>query len=479
MAEIRCPLWEGAQVSRAASVLVTSQGHVKYEEAGLVVNATAQRLAHQGWGRGDRIAISMPQDWRYIMLLMAMFRRGLVACPLDPKIPGAVLAERVTQAGACAIITSEGETPDGFSSGVQSVSAGDLVVMFNVGQDEETGHMLDLSAPATVVFTSGSEGRPKAVLHTIGNHYYSALGSNRNVRVRSKDLWLLSLPLYHVGGLGILFRSFLGGAGIVLPDPGEDLVESICERNPTHVSMVPTQLRRFLHSRDQWQDDHSLRAILVGGAPVPESLVAGALALHLPIYTTYGLTEMSSQVATCPPHASPEKRASTGIPLRYSEVRLAPDGEILVRGRTRFAGYVDGDQLAEPFDNDGWYATGDMGEIDSDGFLTVRGRKDHMMISGGENIFPEEIEQALCSLPGIDEAVVVAVPNEEYGERPVAFVRTTALNESLPELARALRDCLPSFKIPDVCMPWPEEIAKNGLKADRSSLTDLARRSIG
>jgi O-succinylbenzoic acid--CoA ligase len=211
----------------------------------------------------------------------------------------------------------------------------------------------------------------------------------------------------------------------------------------------------------------------MGGGPVPPSLVDEALARGLPLHTSYGLTEMSSQVTTTRPGASLEELRTAGRVLPNREVSISEEGEILVRGETLFAGYAEGEKLDRPLEAEGWFHTRDLGEIDESGYLRVGGRMDNLFISGGENIQPEEIEEALCRLDGIDEAVVVPVLDEEFGARPVAFVR--AAGRKPEELAQELEPLLPRFKIPISFYPWPEE-APRDMKADRAALGERARR---
>ena len=200
------------------------------------------------------------------------------------------------------------------------------------------------------------------------------------------------------------------------------------------------------------------------------------MARGLPVFTSYGLTEMASQVTTTRPGAGAAERETSGRLLPHRLLRIAADGEILVRGETRFRGYVDEAMLHEPFDAEGWYATGDLGRLGEDSLLRVEGRKDNLFISGGENVQPEEIESALAACEGVAQAVVVPVPDAEFGYRPVAFVR---LEGRVPEedLRRALERRLPRFKMPRVFLPWPEEYAE-GLKPDRRRLRELASRLL-
>ena len=172
------------------------------------------------------------------------------------------------------------------------------------------------------------------------------------------------------------------------------------------------------------------------------------------------------------------KRSTTGQILRYREVSISEDGEILVRGHTRFQGYVDGDRLETPFDENGWFGTGDIGDFDADGYLTVTGRKDNMFISGGENIQPEEIEKAFRAVQGVADAIVVPVDNEEFGQRPVAFVQMLGGAGANEGIRDAVAQSLPRYKIPDHILPWPDDAVALGIKPDRSALRTIAEKSL-
>jgi O-succinylbenzoic acid--CoA ligase len=187
------------------------------------------------------------------------------------------------------------------------------------------------------------------------------------------------------------------------------------------------------------------------------------------------MTEMSSQVTTTGPGATREHLRTAGRLLPYRALCIADDGEILVRGATLFQGYLGSDGVIDAaVGAEGWFHTRDLGWLDEDGRLQVTGRKDHQFISGGENIQPEEVEAALLRLPGVTRAVVVPVPDTEYGERPVAFVDGPP-DERLLTLAAELDEELPRFKIPDVVYPWPAG-ANGRFKLDRQAFRRLAQR---
>ncbi len=475
MAEIKCPIWEASQISPEEGFIVSPDGNLKFSEAEQLVTGTVERLVGFGWNTGDRVAVQMPNDWRCVILLFAMLRRGIVACPIDWRVPAEGVEYLMDRCGAIALITHD-EASDMQVGGDRGVFPATKVIgLFSSGSSATGPAMLDLTRPATIIFTSGSCGEAKAVLHLVSNHYYNALGSNRNLRLRSKDRWLMSLPMHHVSGIGIVFRCCIAGSAIVFPDPAESISDAMYLHDPTHVSMVAVQLRRFLRERESWRGDRQLRAILVGGGPVPPGVLAETVEAGLPVFMTYGLTEMASQVTTVGLDTPPFKRSTSGRALRYGEVRIAKDGEIEVRGPSRFSGYVEGGDLVCPFDDDGWYATGDLGALDGEGFLTVHGRKDNMFVSGGENVYPEEIESVLCGMPGVEEAVVVAIDDDEFGKCPAAFVKSKGNEFNAVEASAALEEKLPKFKIPNTWHPWPHEAGYNRLKIDRSLFQRLVK----
>jgi o-succinylbenzoate---CoA ligase len=470
---VPCPLRSAARRSPGAPAIIGAGASLAYGELDLRVSVAAARVRELGFGAGDRVALYLPKDERYLVLLLALIRTGCVACLLSTRLPPRGAAPLPERTACRALISTSEEILK--APGVRTLRPEDLLSGGTATRDgSQTSEelWLALDRPATVVFTSGSAGVPKAALHTFRNHYFSARGSNTNIALAPGDRWLHSLPLYHVGGLSIVFRCLLAGATVVLPEPGASLGEAVA--GATHVSLVPTQLSRLL--REGGFEAGRLEAVLLGGGPLPTSLVDEAADLGLPIHTSYGLTEMASQVTTTPPGASRKELRTSGRLLPHREVGISGDGEILVRGETLFAGYVEGDAVYRPLDADGWFHTGDIGDLSENGYLRVLGRKDNLFVSGGENIQPEEIEEALLSLEGVEEAVVVPISDPEFGARPVAFVRTADGIVEPDAFARVLRMVLPGFKIPVDFYAWPEEAGSGAMKVDRAFFRERARR---
>ena len=317
---------------------------------------------------------------------------------------------------------------------------------------------------------------PKAALHTVGNHVASARGVIERMGLEAGDRWLLDLPLYHVGGLGVVVRCALAGAAMALPAPGMGTAEAVRALRPTHASFVSTQLRRLLDG--EHGDASSLRAVLLGGSAIPASLLDRAAERGLPVATSYGLTEMTSTVTATAPGADRPDTDTSGTLLDGRTLRITDDGEIEVGGAALFAGYVSAGGLVPPGE---WFATGDLGYLDADGRLVVTGRRGLLFVSGGENVQPEAIEAALLALDGVAEAVVVPVPDAEFGFRPAAFVRPAgaappdpawASGQAADAIRAALRRTLPGFMVPTAIYLWG---GAGGMKPDRPALAEKAR----
>jgi len=442
-----------------------------YADLDQAIPEVAATLSGLGIEKSERIAILRDADADYIILLFALWRIGAVAVPINPAFPAGQIGRLLAQINCRAVICNAESRALAEDTGIWIIentnwrTAADL---------DDSNILFPLDNDATIIFTSGSSGQAKAVLHSLGNHYYNALGANKNMPLVPGDRWLLSLPLYHVGGLAIPFRVFFAGAALVILKNQSRLAETIDRFRVTHVSLVGTQLYRLLKSPGLPKFRRNLKAVLLGGSRISNSLLEQAHEYGFPIHTSYGCTEMASQVATTAPGDLSATLKTSGRVLDHREIKIASDGEFLVRGKTLFRGYVEGNTIRSATNREGWFATGDLGKLDKNNNLIVLGRKDNMFISGGENIFPEEIEQVLNKLDNVIESIVVGVTDQEFGMRPVAFLQT--IDDTLPDPANIneqLSGELPRFKIPRHIFLWPANKEK-GLKADRQQFARLA-----
>ncbi|MDP8080073.1 o-succinylbenzoate--CoA ligase [Phocoenobacter skyensis] len=269
-----------------------------------------------------------------------------------------------------------------------------------------------LKEPATFTLTSGSSGDPKAVVHSINNHLASAVGVCELMNFTQHHSWLLSLPLFHVSGQGIVWRWLLQGATLYIDENKQSIWNTLSK--VTHASLVPTQLQRYLAWLGERKGDQT---ILLGGAHIPQELVATAMAKNITILTSYGLTEMASTVTA-------ERNAldNVGKPLTNREIHIC-NNEIWVKGKSLALGYWLKGKIVPLTNPQGWFETKDLGYWNQKNQLVITGRKDNMFISGGENIQPEEIERVLFQSDLVQNIIVVPVKDDEFGERPVALVQ--------------------------------------------------------
>lgn len=341
------------------------------------------------------------------------------------------------------------------------------------------GEPLDPTAPATALSTSGSTGSPRAVVHSLANHLYSAAGSAANLPLSGDDRWLVAMPMSHVSGLSILFRCLLAGATALIARSGsfrsaaggaDDAWELLPQA--TRLSVAPAQLRRLIAAPAERR--RALRSVLVGGQAAPPALLARARDAGIPVLPTYGSTEMASQVATAARGAALPPGAS-GAVLPHRRLRIR-GGRIEVGGDTLFSGYLTADGVEPPpLSPGGWFRTGDCGHLNAGGVLTVTGRADGMFVSGGENVAPQEIEEALGAHPAVATAVVVPAPDPEFGFRPVAFVEPAGGRLPKEDLRALVAERLPRFKHPVRYLPMPAGALTPAGKPDRARLTAIAR----
>jgi O-succinylbenzoic acid--CoA ligase len=321
---------------------------------------------------------------------------------------------------------------------------------------------------------------------TFGNHFWSATGSAFNLGVRGDDRWLAVLPLFHVGGLAILLRSVLYGTTAIVHESFDaaHANRAIDYEGVTIVSVVANMLQRMLDERGDRPYPASLRCMLLGGGPAPEPLLRRCEAIGVPVVQTYGLTEAASQVATLAPEDALPKLGSAGKPLFGTEVRIVDTtgpcaagaaGEIVVRGPTVSPGYLNRREESTRALRNGWLHTGDIGYLDDDGYLYVLDRRDDLIVSGGENVYPAEIEAVLQTHPAVAEAGVWGVEHARWGQVPVAAVVLRDNLATAPELLiEYCKERLAAYKVPSR-IEFTNELPRNA--AGKLLRSELRRRT--
>jgi O-succinylbenzoic acid--CoA ligase len=401
------------------TALVADGAEMTYAELEAEATWVARRLAAHGVRRGSTAALTMHPRREQVVLLHALMKVGAALLPLGP---------RLTEAERATIVSAVDPIIDLDDPGHLTQTEADMPLL---GEH-------DMDAICCRVLTSGSTGTPRPIPLSYGNFLWNAVGSAFNIGVLPEDRWLCCVPLSHIAGLGIVMRSVIYGTTAVIHDGFDvDRVAEALEREDiTLLSLVTTMLTRLL---DAGVDLSGPRAILVGGGPVPEGALEEAIAKGATVVQTYGLTETCSQVTTLAPADAKRKLGSAGRPLLTTHLRIR-EGEILIQGPTVAPGSAD---------PDGWLHTGDLGHIDEEGFLYVRDRIDDMIVSGGENVIPAEVEEVLLRHPAVAEAAVIGREDPEWQQAVTAVVVLSNGSDATPdELRRHCAESLAGFKVP-------------------------------
>ncbi|NDL65268.1 o-succinylbenzoate--CoA ligase [Acerihabitans arboris] len=404
---------------------------------------------------GSGVALRGKNSLELLLAYLAALQCGARALPLNPHLPAELLAERLPtlniEFGWCARDVS-------WPGAITPLSVADISSAAAAIPPWQVNRL------ATLTLTSGSSGLPKAAAHTFAAHLASARGVIRLMDFQRRHGWLLSLPLYHVSGQGIVWRWLAVGATLAL---AQDLRLEQALAGCTHASLVPTQLWRLLQGDPERL---SLRDVLLGGAMIPLELTQRAEALGVRCWCGYGLTEFASTVCAKRADAS----SGVGLPLAGREVRLV-DGEVWLRGGGMASGYWQQGRLVPLADGDGWFHTRDGGRF-VDGELHINGRLDNVFFCGGEGVQPEDIERILAKHPAVRQSYVVPVEDEEFGQRPVAVLEADA---SFTELRAWLEPQLAPWQRPVAYLSLfhviPDLLTAGGIKIVRSQLTRLAQ----
>jgi O-succinylbenzoic acid--CoA ligase len=434
-----------ATPDRTAVIDAETGARTTYARFDTMVDGLASALTERAPAVG-RVGLLIENRWAFALSYFAVARLGGAVVPLNSRLPADRLGDQLSRASVDLLVCDRDCEPR-----ARAVPAPRLQVLpvacshpadvrglladgESVDQTGSSGVEPTVAPPDTeqvVLFTSGTTGEPKGVRLTRRNLVASAAGSAARLGVHAGDSWLVSLPMYHMGGLAPLVRSTLFGTTTVLGSTFEAASTAReCEAfDITGISLVPTMLSRLLDAG--WNPAGPLRFVLLGGAPASRDLVRRAVDRGVPVCPTYGTTETASQVATATPSEAADVPGSVGRPLAVTDVSvLAPDGqpvdtgdrgEVVVDGPTVTPGYLDAGQTDAAFGPAGFH-TGDIGYRDEAGRLWVTGRLDDRIVTGGENVDPDRVADVLGAHEGIDAAAVVGIPDDEWGERVGALV---------------------------------------------------------
>lgn len=430
-------------------------------------NRLAQVLHARGVVRGDRVAFLLANGVEVIDLWLASVKLGLIAVPINVLYQAREIAHIVADAEPSAVITTidrAGDLPaDARMWDVYELSR-DAATLIDVSGIRPTliqDTVCDADTPLALVYTSGTTGASKGAVLTHGNFAGNGLVLNASWGMTSADRLLTTLPLFHVHGLGNAIHAWLlSGCHMKLTRRFEasKAADWFASYQPTVFFGVPTMYVRLLELDATTSREIGARARLFvsGSAPLPAHVLEAFRAQfgHV-ILERYGMTETLMNISN--PYIGERRAGTVGLPLPLTTVRIVDErgndvqdgvsGELWVRGPHVCAGYWRKPDVTAAAFADGWFRTGDIGVRASDGYITLEGRRSELIISGGFNIYPREIEELLLEQPGIREATVVGAPDASRGEIPIAYVVSDSLIDT-ERLSAVLRTQLASFKVP-------------------------------
>ena len=460
-------------------------------------SSLAAGLATMGVGRGDRVGLLMSNRPEFVVVVVACARLGAIVAPFNLRFTAPELAFVVGDAD-CTVVVTEAALRPGLSLAL--AAAPTLAVV-----DADDGTLAGLcstTAPPPIVdvqpddplficYTSGTTGDPKGAVLTHRSWFYSAMvralqgGINRNDRI------LLPFPLAFTGGLALAMVALWSGATLVLEpafEPGRAL-QLIEQQRITVFMAVPTLFQQMaLHPDFATTDISSIRCASSGGASVPVPLLRTYLDRGITMTQTYSLTEVSASGITLPYHQSLERVGSCGVPAMHSQARIVDEagnevppgtvGEIAIKGPEVMAGYWRNPEATAATLRDGWCHTGDLGVMDADGYFAVVDRAKDMLISGGLNVYPAEIERQLAGIAGVIELAVIGVPDERWGETPAVIAVTDGTPLDGAAVLGRCAEALADFKLPRYLVvrdePLPRNMSGKVLKAElRREYADL------
>ncbi|PAV27728.1 o-succinylbenzoate--CoA ligase [Virgibacillus profundi] len=415
----------------------------------------AKKLAQAGITKGTHVGILAKNEIPMVAAVHALSYLGAVGVLLNIRLTDEEINYQLKDAEVSLVLTS-----DHLKEGTEYFQAETIQSFSEIAALEESEvslcNELDLDDTFTIIYTSGTTGFPKGVIHTYGNHWWSAIGSALNLGIHENDKWLVPLPIFHVSGLSTMIKSLIYGMQIFLLEKFDESIvhQAILHKGVTIVSVVTVMVQRLINKLGDNHYPESLRCLLLGGGPAPRPLLEKGKARNIPVFQSYGMTETASQIVTLSPKDALEKIGSAGKPLFPAQLKIEQTskddlvGEIHVKGPMVTKGYFKNEAANNKALKTGWLATGDLGYLDDEGFLFVVERRNDLIISGGENIYPSEIESVISGMDQVREVGVVGKKHETWGQVPIAFIVVDSQSISPRDILVYAEKRLAKYKLP-------------------------------
>ena len=427
-------------------VLRSAERSVTRDQLKAEAEAVAGGLSAQGLVQGDRVAIYAANSIEWVLAYLGVQRAGGCAVMMNPDYHSAEAEHILRDSDPRMAIADRPRAEIASKLGVR------IVELENLPRGTAPAMPnLTPESPAAILYTSGTTGRPKGAVLDHGNFLAQGRGALEVWRWTSHDVLVHALPLFHLHGLGMGLHGTLlgGGSAVMVSFTPENVVRELTSGG-TMLFGVPSMYQRLC----EWLDEHPtdlshVRIFVCGSAPLPPALFERcAKLLGQPPVERYGITEGGIVVTN--PYDGPRQPGRVGYPFPGVEVKLGEQGEVMLKGGQVFAGYWRNEQATkESFTRDGFFRTGDVGEIGEDGTLAIRGRIKELIITGGFNVYPREVELVLEQHPAVHEVAVAGVPSEKWGEEVTAFVVPSPSNPlDEQELIAFAHERLAAYKCP-------------------------------
>ncbi len=433
--------------------IVDDKRSLSFSELTKLINGTAHYFLDNGIKPKERIPIFSNNSIEYVISVFALWRINAIPVPINTRLKEKEVLSILKSVGGSKILKS-----DEFKNSRFDMPAIEMKIESN-SEVLKYKNRTNPNDTALIIFTSGSSGKPKGVETTNDNLYQSYISEAQEFNFSSEDKYLASLPFYHIGGFAIINRSLLSGGTLVLPKSlkQDDIVKSMGKDNPTIISFVPIMLKRLIETGIS--PNENMRHLFLGGGPSDDKLIHSAFQNNWPIVKVYGSSETTAMVTACSGAELETHPASAGKALENVEINILDEsknsvttsivGEIAIKSPTIAKGYLNDDTNWNSKIHKGYYLTGDYGCLDEDGRLFVVARRTDLIVSGGENIDPREVEVLLNKYDGILESFVFSIESSEWGQIPVAILvleKNTKFEKN--KLIENLRLNIASFKIP-------------------------------
>lgn len=425
--------------------IINSNNSISYKDIYAQSKQIAFTLSNKRIVKENYIPLLIEDKFLFIKTVIALWFLDAIPVPLNTKLLDDEINSILDDHNFKFLVTDKKSS---FNLSKNELEIIDFNKIISENDETQTFSIPTWEKEAVVIFTSGSTGRPKGVVHTFSSLINSIKTGNEILNHKETDHWLASLPYYHIGGFQIICRSLFYGSSIILPQSlqTDDLTKSIKEFNPTHLSLVSTQLEKLIQQNIKPND--SLKISLIGGGFVDDELMFEAEKLGWKPYRVYGSSETASMVTAISANEIISKPQSVGKPLNNVKIKISDDSEILIKSNSLFTKYLGDEKETSSKLINAFYHSGDLGFVDDDGYLFIEARRNDLIVTGGENVNPIEVEKAILHIVGIRDVCVFAKQDKTWGQIVACAIvkEDNFINEKM--IKEILKQQLAGYKIP-------------------------------